>query len=123
MFEKITPEQAGISSSRVADFISVLERRGFATHSLLMMKGDKLFAEYYWSPFNKDFCHRMYSQTKSYVSIAIFSGKYSIRGLSRSIRPVSIPGILLPESAVSDSVSKTFCTTAEIGIRPPTLRP
>lgn len=71
MFEKITPEQAGISSKRVADYISVLERRGFATHSLLMMKGDKLFAEYYWAPFNKDFCHRMYSQTKSYVSIAI----------------------------------------------------
>ena len=71
MFEKITPEQAGISSDRVADFISVLERRGFATHSVLMMKGDKLFAEYYWAPFNKDFCHRMYSQTKSYVAIAL----------------------------------------------------
>ena len=71
MFEKITPEQAGISSKRIADYISVLERRGVATHSLLMMKGDKIFAEYYWAPFNKDFCHRMYSQTKSYVSIAI----------------------------------------------------
>ena len=71
MFEKITPEQAGISSNRVADFISVLERRGLATHSVLMMKGDKIFAEYYWAPFHKDFCHRMYSQTKSYVSIAI----------------------------------------------------
>ena len=71
MFEKITPEQAGISSRRIADYISVLERRGFATHSLLMMKGDKIFAEYYWAPFHKDFCHRMYSQTKSYVGIAI----------------------------------------------------
>ena len=71
MFEKITPEQAGISSKAIADYISVLERRGFATHSLLMMKGDKIFAEYYWAPFNKDFCHRMYSQTKSYVAIAI----------------------------------------------------
>ncbi len=71
MFERITPEEAGISSARIADFISMLERRRFATHSLLMMKGDKLFAEYYWAPFDKDFCHRMYSQTKSYVAIAI----------------------------------------------------
>lgn len=71
MFEKITPEEAGISSKRVADYISVLERRGFATHSVLMMKGDKIFAEYYWAPFNKDFCHRMYSQTKSYTAVAI----------------------------------------------------
>ena len=71
MFEKITPEQAGISSANVADFISVLERRGLATHSVLMMKGNSIFAEYYWAPFHRDFCHRMYSETKSYVSIAV----------------------------------------------------
>ena len=71
MFEKITPEEAGISSSRIADFISMLDRRGFATHSVLMMKGDRVFAEYYWAPFDQSTCHRMYSQTKSYVSVAI----------------------------------------------------
>ncbi len=71
MFERITPEEAGISSDKVAEYISRLERRGAATHSLLMMKGDKIFAEYYWAPFNKDFKHRMYSQTKSYVAVAI----------------------------------------------------
>lgn len=71
MFERITPEAAGISSQRVADFVSLLERRGLATHSVLMMKGDRIFAEYYWAPFNADFCHRMYSETKSYVSVAI----------------------------------------------------
>ena len=71
MFEKITPEEAGISSLAVAKFIKVLNRRGMQMHSVLMMKGDKLFAEYYWAPFNKDFCHRMYSQTKSYTAIAV----------------------------------------------------
>ena len=62
---------AGISSGKVADFISLLERRGLVTHSVLMMKGDRIFAEYYWSPFHAEFCHRMYSETKSYVAIAI----------------------------------------------------
>ena len=71
MFEKITPEAAGISSRKVAEFIEMLGRRNLPMHSVLMMKGDKLFAEYYWAPFNKDFCHRMYSQTKSYTSVAI----------------------------------------------------
>ena len=71
MFEKITPEAAGISSAALAKFINILNRRGMQMHSVLMMKGDKLFAEYYWAPFNKDFCHRMYSQTKSYTSVAI----------------------------------------------------
>ncbi len=71
MFEKISPEQAGISSKKVTAFIKMLEKRGAATHSLLFMKGDKVFAEAYWKPFSKDFCHRQYSQTKSFVGVAI----------------------------------------------------
>ena len=71
MFEKITPEQAGVSSAKIERMINFLERNGYVFHSLLLMKGDKLFGEYYWKPFDKDFCHRMYSQTKSYVGIAI----------------------------------------------------
>ena len=71
MFESITPEQAGVSSRNVARMISFLERNGYVFHSLLLMKGDRLFGEYYWMPFDRDFCHRMYSQTKSYVGIAI----------------------------------------------------
>lgn len=71
MFSKITPEQAGISSRNVAKFINTLEKRGLNTHGVLLMRGNNIFAEYYWEPFNKDFCHRMYSQTKSYVAIAI----------------------------------------------------
>ena len=71
MFERITPEQAGISSERVAQYIEMLEQRGMNTHGLLMMKGDKVFAECYWRPFHQDYCHRMYSQTKSFVGIAI----------------------------------------------------
>lgn len=71
MFEKITPEQAGVKSKFVHDYISVLEKRGITMHSVLMMRGTSLFAEYYWTPFDADFLHRMYSQTKSYVSIAI----------------------------------------------------
>ena len=71
MFERITPEEAGISSRRVKEFMAALRRRGTRMHSVLMMKGDKLFAEYYWAPFDKDFCHRMYSETKSYVGVAI----------------------------------------------------
>ena len=71
MFNQITPEQAGISSKHVKKFIETLNRRGLVTHSVLMMKGDDVFAEYYWAPFTRDTVHRMYSQTKSYDGIAI----------------------------------------------------
>lgn len=44
---------------------------GNTLHSVLMMRGDRIFSETYWAPFDKDFRHRMYSETKSFVSIAI----------------------------------------------------
>ena len=71
MFEKITPEAAGISSKRVTEFIKKLEKRGAVSHGFLFMRGEKIFAEGYWKPFHKDFCHRQYSQTKSFVGVAI----------------------------------------------------
>jgi len=71
MFEMITPEKAGIGSAYIKKFIQALDERGIHMHSILFMKGDKIFGEYYWAPFDKDFCHRMYSETKSYVSMAI----------------------------------------------------
>lgn len=71
MFNKISPEQAGISSEFVYKFINSIERKGLVNHSILMMRGDSIFAEYYWKPFSKDSLHRMYSETKSFVAMAI----------------------------------------------------
>lgn len=88
MFRKITPEQAGISSSCVLQFIRSLESRGLVMHSVLMMRGNDIFAEYYWKPFHKDFCHRMYSQTKSFVGVAI--GLLEEDGLLQLDDPVSL---------------------------------
>ena len=116
MFERITPEQAGISSRKVAEYIAMLERRGLATHSVLMMKGDKIFAECYWAPFNKDFCHRMYSQTKSYVGIAIGllvdDGKLDLDAKIASFFPEKIDKPLAPELAeqtVRQMLTMTTC--------------
>lgn len=71
MFTKIKPEQAGVSSANVAKYIRILKKRGINMHGLLMMKDGKIFCEEYWKPFHKDFHHRMYSQTKSFVGVAI----------------------------------------------------
>lgn len=71
MFTNLPPEASGISSLRVKRFIKALNDNGLTMHSVLLLRGNNLFGEYYWSPFNREFCHRMYSQTKSYVSVAI----------------------------------------------------
>ena len=69
--EFCTPEQAGIASQHVLAFYQELESQHLSTHSVILSRGDRLFSECYWAPFHKDFKHRMYSVTKSFVSIAI----------------------------------------------------
>lgn len=71
MFEITTPESIGVSSKQVLRFYKKLEQRRMTVHSVLMMRGDKIFTEAYWKPFSQDFCHRMYSVTKSFVGVAI----------------------------------------------------
>ena len=67
----ITPEQAGISSRHVEAFLKKLDACGLATHAVLLLRGNDIFCEAYWAPFHKDFCHRQYSQTKSFVGVAV----------------------------------------------------
>lgn len=71
MFDSITPEKAGISSKNVLKFLKVLDKYNFCTHSFIMARGNKIFAEGYYAPFHKDYKHRMYSISKSFVSVAI----------------------------------------------------
>ena len=71
MFQTITPEQAGISSDKVLEFIKVLEEYKLNNHCILMARGNDIFAETYYAPFDADFKHRMYSISKSFTAIAV----------------------------------------------------
>ena len=66
-----TPEKAGISNASIQRFLSELQRHGINMHSVLMLRGNDVFFEKYWSPFHKNMPHRMYSVTKTFVSIAV----------------------------------------------------
>ena len=95
MFRTITPESAGIRSSDVGGFIRFLQKNGVVCHQLLLLKGDGVFGEFSWAPFTPDFCHRMYSQTKSFVGTAILlladEGKLSLRDPVAKFFPDKIP--------------------------------
>ncbi len=71
MFEKVTPESVGVSSKNVEKYVRLMERYHLAIHSMIMIRHGKVFYENYWSPFDENYLHRMYSVTKSYVGIAI----------------------------------------------------
>lgn len=71
MFKNVTPESVGISSKEVLGFLERFDAHKFQTHSMIMARGNNIFAEMYYAPFNKDFKHRMYSVSKSFVAIAV----------------------------------------------------
>ncbi len=68
---RTTPESVGINSEKIKEYIEVLEECGLSTHDIIIARGGKIAFETYWKPFHKDFLHRMYSVTKSFVALAV----------------------------------------------------
>lgn len=66
-----TPEALGIPSSAIHSFINKIESKGVCLHSFMVLRNGKIGAEGYWKPFDVNKKHRMYSISKSFVSVAI----------------------------------------------------
>ena len=71
MFGYKTPEKMGIASGNIEKYLRKLEARRLSTHDVIIMRGENIVFENYWQPFDKDFMHRMYSVSKSILSIAV----------------------------------------------------
>ncbi|MBR2471803.1 MAG: serine hydrolase, partial [Clostridia bacterium] len=66
----VSPESEGIKSEDILEFIKCLEYHKINLHSFLMARNGKIVAEGYVPPFDKDFAHRIYSSSKTYVAMA-----------------------------------------------------
>lgn len=71
LFPTAQPEQMGISSKQILKFLQKVKDNGIMMHSMLMMRKGHVVAEGYFAPFHKDYKHRMYSVSKTFVSTAI----------------------------------------------------
>ena len=71
MFRTITPESAGISSRRVLEYIRTLDEYRLVTHGIIFSRGQDIFAEAYYAPYDQNTKHRMYSVSKSITAIAV----------------------------------------------------
>ena len=63
-----TPERIGISSADVQRFVKQLDDYHLSTHSVILSRGDEVFAECYYAPFHKDFLHRLFVIMKVYIT-------------------------------------------------------
>ena len=65
------PEDTGVKPEWVEAYVAEMNRRRKMCHSFLMMRKGIVIAEGYWKPFHKEWLHRMYSVSKTFVSAAI----------------------------------------------------
>ncbi|MDR3191567.1 MAG: beta-lactamase family protein [Treponema sp.] len=102
-FETDTPENLGIPSEAVLGFIEHLERRKLCMHSIMILRHDRIAAEAHYPPFTGDSPHRMFSSTKTFVSMAvgllIDEGKISLRSRMADFFPEYLPENIHPYTA------------------------
>lgn len=98
-----SPCEAGLDPELVLNFLDDIEERKLMVHGMVLISHGKVCAEGYWKPFDKDFLHRMYSVSKTFVSAAIGAlideGKISLDDKIASFFPDKV--IDTPEKPLS----------------------
>lgn len=99
-FINSTPEAEGIPGKAVKRLIEKLQEQKIPLHSLLIARHGKVAAEAYFWPYEKNTLHRMFSQTKSFTSLAIglleAEGRISIQDKICSYFSEYLPGQVHP---------------------------
>ena len=94
-FETVTPESQGIASGQIIRFLERLEKNEIPMHSMILMRHGKIVAETYYRPYSRNELHRMFSVTKSMVSLAVGllceEGKLTLEDRIVSHFPEKIP--------------------------------
>ena len=65
------PEEKGLSRFCIINALKEIDQKGISMHSFLMWKDGSLITVGYYAPIRQTDLHRMFSVTKSFVSIAI----------------------------------------------------
>ena len=77
-----TPERQGISSAAILDFVDTADRQIDMMNSFILVRHGYVVAEGWWSPYDANTPHILYSLSKSFTStavgLAISEGKLSL---------------------------------------------
>lgn len=65
------PEQQGLASSAMLQFVEALERQIHEVHSFMLLRHGSVVAEGWWSPHGRDDPHMLFSVSKSFTATAV----------------------------------------------------
>lgn len=66
-----SPENLGIPSTAILNFLQRIDAERISMHGFLLVRRNRIAAEGYWAPWSAERKHRMYSVSKSFVSLAV----------------------------------------------------
>ena len=66
-----TPEEAGVSSQKINEYLQELEQRGLELHSFMVLRHGVVAAECFRAPFTPQRSHDMWSVSKSFTATAL----------------------------------------------------
>src|SRR4051794_36154544 len=66
-----TPEGQGISSSALLEFVNTLDQQIDGMHSVMVLRRGRVIAEGWWTPYDSEHKHILYSLSKSFTSSAV----------------------------------------------------
>src|SRR5882672_6582867 len=76
------PEAQGVSSSAILEFVEAADKQVDAMHSFMLVRHGHVVAEGWWSPYDAQTRHSMFSLSKSFTStavgLAVAEGKFSV---------------------------------------------
>ncbi len=89
------PEAQGVSSTAILDFVKKADRESESLHSFMLVRHGQVVAEGWWTPYNPDSRHELYSLSKSFTStavgLAIAEGKLNLDDQVSKFFPDDIP--------------------------------
>ncbi|MGH9854075.1 MAG: serine hydrolase [Blastocatellia bacterium] len=77
-----SPEAQGVSSAAILSFVEAADKNINSLHSFMLLRHGHVVAEGWWSPYNAQSPHLLYSLSKSFTStavgLAIAEGRLSV---------------------------------------------
>jgi CubicO group peptidase (beta-lactamase class C family) len=100
-----SPESLGIPSQAILNFLQRIDAERICMHGFLLVRRNKIAAEGYWAPWSAERKHRMYSISKSFVSLAVGmmvdEGRLTLEDRVAAYFPDKLPEKLHPWLAAS----------------------
>lgn len=89
------PEAQGVSSAKVLEFVEAADAKAPQMNSFMLVRHGKVVAEGWWTPYNAESRHELYSLSKSFTStavgLAIEEGKFKLDDKVTSFFPDDVP--------------------------------